>query len=214
MAILEESPYEHVNATVDSLTLEPVDVLVPPRPVGLGEKISPTQSYYLALINLLANQEKRSLAAAFLTSSENPFSMIDWTSDETALDNPTPASSVTSELSLSIDQDSSTSPSRSLPFLHHSTRCFRIRNQRFSYTRLPQPFKQLEAQGICICRIPKLLDRTHDMYTASTSGWDIHFSIRHRLLAGVSIIGYPLALINDEHKMEADPSLRCSHLSP
>jgi len=99
----EESPYEHVNETMDSPTLDPVDVLVPPGPVGLEEKNSPTQSYCLPLIDLLANQEKRSLSAASLTSSENPLSMIDWTSDETALDNPTPASSVNSDLSLSTD---------------------------------------------------------------------------------------------------------------
>ncbi len=99
----EESPYEHFNETVDSPTLEPVDVLVPTGPVGLEEENSPTQSYSLPLIDSLAYQEKRSASAASLTSSDNPLSIIDWTSDETALDNPTPASSVNSNLSLSID---------------------------------------------------------------------------------------------------------------
>ena len=37
----EASPYEHVNAIVDSPTLEPVNVLVPPGPVGLREKTAP-----------------------------------------------------------------------------------------------------------------------------------------------------------------------------
>ena len=99
----EESPYQHVNETMDSPMLEPVDVIVPTGPVGLEEKNSPSQSYALPSIDSLANQERRSPSAASLTSSEKPLSIIAWTSDETALDNLTPASSVNSDLPLSID---------------------------------------------------------------------------------------------------------------
>lgn len=88
---------------MDSPILEVVDVIVSPRSVGLEEKNSPSQSYSLPSIDSIANQEKRSPSAASFTSSENPLSISDWTSDETALDNPTPASSVYSDPSLSID---------------------------------------------------------------------------------------------------------------
>lgn len=88
---------------MDSPILEVVDVIVSPRSVGLEEKNSPSQSYSLPSIDSIANQEKRSPSAASFTSSENLLSISDWTSDETALDNPTPASSVYSDPSLSID---------------------------------------------------------------------------------------------------------------
>lgn len=99
----EESPYKHLSNTMDSPFLEVVDVIVSPISVGLEEKNSPSQSYSLPSIDSIANQEKRSPFAASFTSSENPLSISDWTSDETALDNPTPASSVYSDPSLSID---------------------------------------------------------------------------------------------------------------
>lgn len=83
--------------------LKPHDIIVPPGPVGLEDKNSLSQSYSLPLINSIAGQEKRSLSTTSFTSSENPLSIIDWTSDETVLDNPTPASSVNSDLSLPID---------------------------------------------------------------------------------------------------------------
>ncbi len=83
--------------------LEPVDVIVPTGPVGLEEKNSPSQSYSLPLIDSLANQEKRSPSAASLTSSENLLSIIDWTTDKTTLNDPTPASLVYSDNSLLID---------------------------------------------------------------------------------------------------------------
>jgi hypothetical protein len=98
-----ESPYKHVNETMDSPMLETLDLIVPTGPVRLEDKNSLSQSYSLPSIDLIANQEKRSLSAASFTGSESPLSIIDWTSDETALDNPTPASSVNSNLPLSID---------------------------------------------------------------------------------------------------------------
>ena len=88
---------------MDSPIFEPVDITVPAGPVGLEEQNSASQSYPLPSIETKANQEKRGPSASSFTSSENPLSMTDWTSDETALDNPTPASSVYSDPPLSID---------------------------------------------------------------------------------------------------------------
>ena len=99
----EESPYKHVIEIMDSPIFEPVDITVPAGPVGLEEHNSVSQSYPLLSIETKANQEKRGPSASSFTSSENPLSMTDWTSDETALDNPTPASSVYSDPPLSID---------------------------------------------------------------------------------------------------------------
>ena len=82
---------------------EPLDVIFPKGPVKLQAENSLSQSYSLPSIDSIANQEKRSLSAASFTGSESPLSSIDWISDETALDSLTPASSVNSDLPLSID---------------------------------------------------------------------------------------------------------------
>lgn len=94
----EESPYKHVNERMESQILDPVDTIVPTGSVGLREGKSSLSS-----IDSTANQEKRSSSAASFTSSENSLSIIDWISDEVVLDNPTPTSSVYSDLPLSID---------------------------------------------------------------------------------------------------------------
>ncbi len=98
-----ESPYKHVNETMDTLMLETLGVIVPTGPVRLEDGNGLSQSYSLPSIDSIVNQEKRSSSAASFTGAESPLSIIDWTSDETALDNPTPASSVNSDLPLSID---------------------------------------------------------------------------------------------------------------
>ena len=98
-----ESPYKRVNETMDSSMLEPLDLIVPTEPVRLEDKNSLSQSYSPPSIDSIANQEKRSLSAASFTGSESPLSLIAWTSDEAALDDTTPASSVNSDLPLSID---------------------------------------------------------------------------------------------------------------
>jgi len=83
---------------MESQILDPVDTIVPTGSVGLREGKSSLSS-----IDSTANQEKRSSSAASFTSSENSLSIIDWISDEVVLDNPTPTSSVYSDLPLSID---------------------------------------------------------------------------------------------------------------
>ncbi|KAL8936221.1 MAG: hypothetical protein Q9216_005048 [Gyalolechia sp. 2 TL-2023] len=98
-----QSSYKHINKTIDSPILEPLDVIIRTGPVRLEDSNSLNQSYSLPLTDSVANQEKRSSSAAF-TGSESPLSSIDWTSDEAALDDTTPAaSSVISDLPLSID---------------------------------------------------------------------------------------------------------------
>ena len=99
----KESPYKHVNESMDSPTLEPVDVIVLTGPVELEKNYSLSQSYSLPLIDPIANQEKRSPSIPTFTRSENLLSITDSTSDETELDSSTPASSVNSNLLLSID---------------------------------------------------------------------------------------------------------------
>ncbi len=98
-----ESPYKHVNETMDSPMLKTLDLIVPTGPVRMEDKDGLSQSYSLPSIDSIANQEKRSLSVASLTGSESPLSSIDWTLDETALYDTTPASSVISDLPLSID---------------------------------------------------------------------------------------------------------------
>lgn len=98
-----ESSYEHIDKTTDSPIFEPVDIIVRTGPVRLKDKNSLSQSYSLPSIDSVVNQEKRSSSAASFTGSESPLSSIDWTSDETALDDTTPASSIISDLPLSID---------------------------------------------------------------------------------------------------------------
>ncbi|KAI9806300.1 MAG: hypothetical protein M1825_006415 [Sarcosagium campestre] len=99
----EESHYKHVNETMDSPMLEPLDVIFLEGSVRLEETSGPGQRYSLPSIDPIANQEKRSSPAASFAGSECPLSSIDWNSDDTLLGNPTPASSVNSSLPLSID---------------------------------------------------------------------------------------------------------------
>ena len=73
----EESPYKHVNETMDSPMLEPLDVILPEGPVRLEAEDSHSQSYSLPSIDSIANQEKRSLPAVSFTGSESPLSSID-----------------------------------------------------------------------------------------------------------------------------------------
>ena len=88
---------------MDTLILETLGVIVPTGPVRLEDGNGLSQSYSLPSIDSIANQEKRSSSAASFTGAESPLSIINWTSDETILDNPTPASSVNSDLPLLID---------------------------------------------------------------------------------------------------------------
>ena len=99
----EESPYKHVSELMDSPTLEPVDAIVLTGPVELKKNYSLSQSYSLPLIDPITNQEKRSPSVPTFTRSENLLSITDSTSDETKLGSSTPASSVKSNLLLSID---------------------------------------------------------------------------------------------------------------
>ena len=101
--LIGKSPYKHVNEVMDLQMLKSVDEIVPKGPVELEERSSFSRSSSLSSIRSTANNENRSLSAVSFTSPENPLSMIDWTSDEVALDNSTPASSVYSDLSLLID---------------------------------------------------------------------------------------------------------------
>ena len=99
----EESPYKHVSESMDSPMLEPVDAIVLTGPVELEKNNSLGQGYSPPFIDPIANQEKRSPSVPSFTISENMLSITDSTSDETELDNSTPASSVNSNLLLSID---------------------------------------------------------------------------------------------------------------
>ena len=98
-----ESSYKHINKTIDSPIFEPLDIIVRTGPVSLEDENSLSQSYSLPSIDLVINQEKRSSSAASFTGSESPFSSINWTSDEIALDDTTPTSSIISDLPKSID---------------------------------------------------------------------------------------------------------------
>ena len=88
---------------MDSPIFEPIDVIVPTGPVGLDERSSISRSCSLRSIVSIADQDKQSPSTATFPNSETQLSMTDWTSDEAVLDNVTPASSVSSDLSLSID---------------------------------------------------------------------------------------------------------------
>ena len=101
--LIEERPYKHVSESMDSSMLEPVDAIILTGPVELEKNYSLSQSYSLPLIDPTANQEKRSPFVPTFTRSENLLSITDSTSDETVLDSSTPASSVDSNLLLSID---------------------------------------------------------------------------------------------------------------
>jgi len=80
------------------------DLLIEKRPYKrVNETSSFSRSSSLSSIRSTTNHKNRSPSAVSFTSCGNPLSMIDWTSDEVALDNPTPASSVYSDLPLSID---------------------------------------------------------------------------------------------------------------
>lgn len=98
-----ESPYKRVNETINSSMLEPLDLIVSTESVKLKDKNSHCQNYSLFSIDSTANQKKRNLSTASFTNSESPLSLIDWTSDEAALDDTTLTSSVNSDLPLSID---------------------------------------------------------------------------------------------------------------
>ena len=98
-----ESSYKHINKTIDSPIFEPLDIIPRTGPVRLEDKSSLSRSYSLPSIDSVVNHEKQSSSAASFTGSESPLSSIDWTLDETALDDMTPASSVISNLPLSID---------------------------------------------------------------------------------------------------------------
>ena len=98
-----ESSYKHINKTIDSLIFEPLDTIVRTGPVSLEDENSLSQSYSLPLIDSVINQEKRRSSAVSFTGSESPLSSIDWTLDETALDDTTPASLIISDLSKLID---------------------------------------------------------------------------------------------------------------
>lgn len=101
--LLYEEPYKHVSESMDSPMLEPVDAIVLTGPVELEKNNSLGQGYSPPLIDPIANQEKRSPSVPSFTISENTLSITDSTSDETELDNSTPASSVNSNHLLSID---------------------------------------------------------------------------------------------------------------
>lgn len=98
-----ESSYENIDSSTDLPIFEPLDIIARTGPVRLKDKNSLSQSYSLPSIDSVVNQEKRSSSAASFSGSESPLSSIDWTSDETALDDTTPASSIISDLPLSID---------------------------------------------------------------------------------------------------------------
>ena len=98
-----ESSYEHIDKTTDSPIFEPLDIIVCTGPVRLKDKNSLSQSYSLPSIDSVVNQEKQSSSAVSFTGSESPLLSINWTSNETALDDTTPASSIISDLPLSSD---------------------------------------------------------------------------------------------------------------
>lgn len=83
--------------------LELFGVIVPKGLVRLEAEDSYSQSYSLPSIDLIANQEKRSLPVASFIGSESPLSSINWISDETVFDSLIPASSINLDLPLSID---------------------------------------------------------------------------------------------------------------
>lgn len=103
--VREERPFENINESMDSPTLEPidVDVIVATGPMALDERNSATRRCSLPSIDTIASQDKQSPSTATLTHSETSLSMTDWTSDEAAHDNLTSTSLVSSGLSLSID---------------------------------------------------------------------------------------------------------------
>lgn len=101
--LIDKSPYKHIDEIMDSQMLKSVDVIIPTGRVELEEMNSSSRSYSLSTTHSAANHENRSSSAASFTSSEYPVSTIDWTPDEVALENPTPASSVYSDLPLSVD---------------------------------------------------------------------------------------------------------------
>jgi len=101
--LIEKSPYKYIDEIMDSQMLKSVDVIIPTGRVELEEMNSPSRSYSLSTTHLAANHENRSSSAVSFISSENSVSIIDWTSDKVALENPTPVSSVYSNLPLSID---------------------------------------------------------------------------------------------------------------
>ena len=101
--LLHEEPYKHVSESMDSPMLEPVDAIALTGPVELEKNNSLGQGYSPPLIDLITNQEKRSPSVPSFTISENTLSITDSTSDETELNNSTPASSVNSNYLLSID---------------------------------------------------------------------------------------------------------------
>ena len=88
---------------MDSPTLKPVDVIVLTGPVELEKNNSLDQGYSPPLINPITNQEKRSPSVPSFTISKNPYSITNSTSDETELDNSTPASLFNFNLLLSIN---------------------------------------------------------------------------------------------------------------
>ena len=83
--------------------VEPVDAIVLTGLVELEKNNRLGQSYSPSLIDLIANQEKRSPSIPTFTRSETPLSITDSTSDKTKLDDSTPASLVNSNPPLSID---------------------------------------------------------------------------------------------------------------
>ena len=91
---------------VERIKLDPIKRRRRTYQSTLNIKVFPNTSikpkYHCDLLNE-ESREKRSPSVPSFTISENPLSITDSTSDETELDNSTPASSVNSNLLLSID---------------------------------------------------------------------------------------------------------------
>ena len=103
--VREESPFENVNESMNSPTLEPidVDVIVATGPVTLNKRNSATRRCSLPSTDMIISQDRQSPSTATFTHLKTSLSMTDWTSDETAHNKLTSTSSVSSGLSLSID---------------------------------------------------------------------------------------------------------------
>ena len=99
----QEISLKRVNEPVDSQKLEMIETIVPTGLVGLAERSSLSRGCSLPSIDSIMNQDKQSSSRATFTNSETPLSINGRTADRAILDNLTPASSISSDLSLSID---------------------------------------------------------------------------------------------------------------
>lgn len=117
----EDSPYKYVNETMDPLILETLELFVPTRLVRVEVQSSLYHSYSLCSMDSIVDREKQSVSAVSFTGSESLLLIMNWTSDETALDDPMQAPQLTPTFPYRSSRDCSTSPTRSLSFFRYRT---------------------------------------------------------------------------------------------